>query len=157
MVAGRVVRVPHFTVWSRGTKQNSIGTRHDGYKFQNQKAVPTALLCAVARDDIRSTQSAQKVSLLHTHRFQGSRAHYQQLTLSQYHLATMISQRVIVLSALVALFALLSTADAQQQLRANNKRVLLEQEVSRVDIEPTCPFVWGGSCAGSTSACLPSM
>ena len=50
----------------------------------------------------------------------------------------MISQRVIVLSALVALFALLSTADAQQQLRANNKRVLLEQEVSRVDdIEPT--------------------
>jgi len=49
----------------------------------------------------------------------------------------MISQRVIVLSALVALFALLSTADAQQQLRANNKRVLLEQEVSRVDIEPS--------------------
>ena len=41
----------------------------------------------------------------------------------------MISQRVIVLSALVALFALLSTADAQ--LRANNKRVLLEQEVRR--------------------------
>eukprot|EP00561_Arcocellulus_cornucervis_P001488 CAMPEP_0185807828 /NCGR_PEP_ID=MMETSP1322-20130828/5252_1 /TAXON_ID=265543 /ORGANISM="Minutocellus polymorphus, Strain RCC2270" /LENGTH=101 /DNA_ID=CAMNT_0028504009 /DNA_START=31 /DNA_END=336 /DNA_ORIENTATION=- len=41
----------------------------------------------------------------------------------------MISQRVIVLSALVALFALLSTADAQQQLRANNKRVLLEQEI----------------------------
>jgi hypothetical protein len=39
----------------------------------------------------------------------------------------MISQRVIVLSALVALIALLSTADAQ--LRANNKRVLLEQEV----------------------------
>jgi len=65
------------------------------------------------------------------------RAHYQQLTLYQYHLATMISQRVIVLSALVALFALLSTADAQQQLRANNKRVLLEQEVSRVDIEPS--------------------
>ena len=41
----------------------------------------------------------------------------------------MISQRVIVLSALVALIALLSTADAQ--LRANNKRVLLEQEVRR--------------------------
>lgn len=41
----------------------------------------------------------------------------------------MISQRAVVLSALVALFALLSAADAQQ-LRANNKRVLIEQEVS---------------------------
>ena len=80
-------------------------------------------------------QSAQKVSL-HTHCV-FPRLPLLQLPCSllatnstyQYQLATMISQRVIVLSALVALFALLSTADAQ--LRANNKRVLLEQEVRR--------------------------
>ena len=46
----------------------------------------------------------------------------------------MISQRAVILSALVALFALLSAADAQQ-LRANNKRVLIEQEVSSSQIQ----------------------
>ena len=97
----------------------------------------TMALCAVARDDVISV--AQKVSLFTRI---GSKVLFAcscslSATNSQYHIATMISQRVIVLSALVALFALLSTADAQQQLRANNKRVLLEQEVSRVDIEPT--------------------
>ena len=57
------------------------------------------------------------------------------------HPATMISQRVVVLSALVALFALLSAADAQQ-LRANNKRVLIEQEVSSSQIQTLRPAVF---------------
>lgn len=51
----------------------------------------------------------------------------------------MISQRVVVLSALVALFALLSAADGQQ-LRANNKRVLIEQEVSASRIQIRSAF-----------------
>ena len=101
--------------------------------------MPAALLCVVCLHDempvVNGYQSAQKVSL-HTHCV-FPRLPLLQLPCSllatnstyQYQLATMISQRVIVLSALVALFALLSTADAQ--LRANNKRVLLEQEVRR--------------------------
>ena len=52
----------------------------------------------------------------------------------------MISQRAVVLSALVALFALLSAADAQQ-LRANNKRVLIEQEVSQIQTLRPAVFV----------------
>ena len=55
----------------------------------------------------------------------------------------MISQRAVVLSALVALFALLSAADAQQ-LRANNKRVLIEQEVSSFKSNPSAVFVQSG-------------
>ena len=55
------------------------------------------------------------------------------------HPTTMISQRAVILSALVALFALLSAADAQQ-LRANNKRVLIEQEVSSFKSNPNAPI-----------------
>ena len=69
--------------------------------------------------------------------------HNQQPTLFPKHPTTMISQRAVVLSALVALFALLSAADAQQ-LRANNKRVLIEQEVSSFKSNPSAVFVQSG-------------